>query len=184
MVLCKKCKEEEWKDIPGYSGYYQASSLGRIRSIDRIVKTKRKTNSGEYVYKKVPSKIISFGFDYNHGYGRFLVILQKEGKQKCHQVSTLIADTFLPKPDYKVRIGYKNNKSCDNRVDNLYWIKVQDRKLISNKHHKGVRVKDLKTGNIYKSFVEASLATNINKQMIRRSTLGQGNCKRFKRMKK
>ena len=30
--------QEEWKDVPGYEGYYQASMLGRIRSLDRVVK--------------------------------------------------------------------------------------------------------------------------------------------------
>lgn len=29
---------EEWKDIPGYEGKYQASTLGRIRSLDRRVR--------------------------------------------------------------------------------------------------------------------------------------------------
>lgn len=29
--------DEVWKDIPGYEGRYQASSLGRIRSLDRRV---------------------------------------------------------------------------------------------------------------------------------------------------
>ena len=30
---------EIWKDIPGYEGKYQASSLGRIRSLDRQIGT-------------------------------------------------------------------------------------------------------------------------------------------------
>ncbi len=29
--------EEHWKDIPGYEGKYQASTMGRIRSMDRSV---------------------------------------------------------------------------------------------------------------------------------------------------
>ena len=29
--------EEIWKDIPGYEGLYEASNLGRVRSIDRII---------------------------------------------------------------------------------------------------------------------------------------------------
>ncbi len=29
--------KEYWKDIPGYEGKYQASTTGKIRSLDRIV---------------------------------------------------------------------------------------------------------------------------------------------------
>lgn len=28
---------EIWKDIPGYEGMYQASNIGRVRSLDRVV---------------------------------------------------------------------------------------------------------------------------------------------------
>lgn len=28
--------KEEWKDIPGYEGLYQASTLGRIKSLGRV----------------------------------------------------------------------------------------------------------------------------------------------------
>ena len=33
-------REEIWKDILGYEGFYQVSNLGRVRSVDRIVKGK------------------------------------------------------------------------------------------------------------------------------------------------
>lgn len=33
-------REEIWKDILGYKGFYQVSNLGRVRSVDRIVKGK------------------------------------------------------------------------------------------------------------------------------------------------
>jgi len=29
--------KENWKDVPGYEGYYQVSDLGRVRSLDRCV---------------------------------------------------------------------------------------------------------------------------------------------------
>lgn len=32
-------KQEIWKDIKGYEGFYQVSNFGRIRSVDRIVIT-------------------------------------------------------------------------------------------------------------------------------------------------
>jgi NUMOD4 motif len=28
---------ETWRDIPNWSGYYQASSEGRVRSLDRVI---------------------------------------------------------------------------------------------------------------------------------------------------
>lgn len=31
---------EIWKDIKGYEGYYQISSFGRVRGLDRYVKNK------------------------------------------------------------------------------------------------------------------------------------------------
>ena len=37
--------EEIWKDIEGYEGLYQVSNLGRIRSLDRVVVTKRNTRT-------------------------------------------------------------------------------------------------------------------------------------------
>lgn len=32
---------EEWKDIPGWEGFYQVSNLGRVKSIFKYLKTKK-----------------------------------------------------------------------------------------------------------------------------------------------
>ena len=39
---------EVWKDIPNYEGYYQVSSLGRVKSLDRIITY----SNGKEVYTK------------------------------------------------------------------------------------------------------------------------------------
>ena len=45
-------KSEVWKDIKGYEGLYQASNLGRIKSLDRIVIQKCKWGSEcNHIYK-------------------------------------------------------------------------------------------------------------------------------------
>ena len=45
-------KKEIWKDIPGYEGLYQASNLGRIKSLDKVVFQKAKNNSvSKHIYK-------------------------------------------------------------------------------------------------------------------------------------
>jgi hypothetical protein len=35
-VLCMTI----WRDVPGYEGHYQASNDGRVRSCDKLVRTK------------------------------------------------------------------------------------------------------------------------------------------------
>ena len=46
--------EEIWKDIKEYEGSYQVSNLGRIKSLDRIIKSGA-SNSG---YIKINGKIL------------------------------------------------------------------------------------------------------------------------------
>lgn len=36
---------EIWKDIPGLEGYYQASSKGQVKSLERIVKNAKGQSS-------------------------------------------------------------------------------------------------------------------------------------------
>ena len=40
--------KEIWEDIPNYEGLYQASNLGRIRSVDRYKEVIIKNQYGEY----------------------------------------------------------------------------------------------------------------------------------------
>ena len=39
--------KEEWRDIPGYDGRYQASNFGNIRSLNYRGKKRRNSSSGK-----------------------------------------------------------------------------------------------------------------------------------------
>ena len=65
--------EEIWKDIKEYEGLYQVSNLGRIKSLDRIIKSGI-SNSG---YIKINGKILKQKLGKN---GYLSVQLWKEGK--------------------------------------------------------------------------------------------------------
>ncbi len=92
---------EFWKDIPEYEGYYQVSSLGRVKSfknrIDLILKNRIGTN------------------------GYFSVCLRKNNKSKYFSVHKLVAMAFLNHTPcgYYLIIDHINSNKTDNRLENL-----------------------------------------------------------------
>lgn len=107
-------KSEVWKPIPGYEGKYEASNLGRIRSIDRVVPGRRK---GEYA--KVRGKVLST-FRTKNGYRR--VNLCDEFGRKAKYVHQLVALSFIgPKLGEEVSVNHKDENTGNNCVENLEW---------------------------------------------------------------
>lgn len=106
---------EEWRDVPGFEGYYQISNLGRVKSIPRKIKN----NGGFYTSKEFNLKLSSRD-------GRYLnVNLYKNHSYKIFRVHTLVAMAFLnhkfnTKP--KMVVDHINNNSKDNRACNLQII--------------------------------------------------------------
>lgn len=105
--------EELWKDIPDFEGYYQASNLGRIRSVDRYVKYK---NTDGVALRK--GKILS---PKTSKKGYLETTLMKEGKNYYKRIHQLIASAFLPNPNNYPYINHINENKKDNRVENLEW---------------------------------------------------------------
>lgn len=95
--------EEIWKDIAGYEGLYQVSTVGRIKV----------TRNGH--------ERISVGvLDKSTGYRRFS--LYKDGKVKRAYVHRLVAESFIPNVNNKPEIDHINTVRHDNRVENLRWV--------------------------------------------------------------
>lgn len=102
---------EEWRDIPGYEGRYQASNLGRIRSLDRRV------NICHGATRLMRGRVLKpSGTKRNP---RLSVVLDK-GKP-CSFVHQLVARAFLgPQPkDQDVR--HLDGNPLNNSVDNLAY---------------------------------------------------------------
>lgn len=106
----KSINGEIWKDIPNYEGYYQASNIGRVRSLDRTVLTSR----GKRVYK---GKLIEGTV--NKGYRRATLCINGIGRNL--KFSQLVAMTFLghePSGSFLV-VDHINGDKSDDRVENL-----------------------------------------------------------------
>ena len=97
---------EEWKDIPGYEGIYEASSFGRIKSKERVV--------GNYYCRE---RILMQKIKQNYLY----VNLSKEGNSKTIRVHRLIAMAFLPNPYNFPEVNHKDENPMNNTLENLEW---------------------------------------------------------------
>lgn len=107
---------EVWKDILGYEGLYQVSSLGRVRSLDRIVKCGR--GSGKRV---IHGQLIKPMIDRG---GYQCVNLYLNQHLKVMKVHRLVASVFIPNPNNLPQVNHKNEIKTDNKVSNLEWCDV------------------------------------------------------------
>ena len=111
--------KEIYKDIPGYVGYYQASNLGNIKSLNRVVKCKR---LGQQIIKEriLKPNIVS-------GYAQ--VLLSKYGKRKDKKVHRLVAETFIPNPHNKEQVNHMDGNKLNNSLENLEWNTCSENQL-------------------------------------------------------
>ena len=104
---------ETWKNIKGYEGLYQVSSMGRVKSLERTIikKDGRKQTVKERILKGTPDK---------DGYLK-IGLSGSTGKQKWFQVHRLVGEAFIQNPDEKPQINHINEIKTDNRACNLEW---------------------------------------------------------------
>jgi hypothetical protein len=115
---------EVWLPVVGYEGYYEISSLGNLRSVDRVVRYKA---NGTMLRKGRPMRLTTTK------YGYIDVRLGKEGVEKAHLVHRLVAAAFLDNPESKPQVNHKNGVKGDNRLENLEWASKSENRLHSYK---------------------------------------------------
>lgn len=89
--------EEIWKDVDGYEGLYQVSSLGRVRRGSRML---RQSNAGK---------------------GYLSVMLSMDGCTKRVYVHRLVAAAFIPNPSLLPCVNHRDETRTNNTVGNLEW---------------------------------------------------------------
>jgi DNA-binding XRE family transcriptional regulator len=125
---------EVWEDIKGYEGLYQISTLGRVKSLRRVVNLVKRDG-----LRTISEKILKPSRDRD---GYFYVALCKEGTQKTFKIHRLVAMTFIPNPDNLPHVLHKEEDlELRDQVDNLWW--GSDRHNTDDKVSKGRQYKKL-----------------------------------------
>lgn len=134
--------DEVWKDIPGYEGRYQASSEGRIRSLDREVGGKCHY-TGKPFKRKIKGRILRPGKYCKTGHVSVVLGRGTNGKP-VHQ---LVMRAFIGNPAEGEEVLHINGLPDDNRLSNLrYGSRTEN---ILDVYHQGKRWRKLSTENVY-----------------------------------
>lgn len=153
---------EFWKKHPDIPGI-EVSTLGRVRTLDKVVPTK---SGNRFIKGRILKQHISKSNGYSY------VGFRIDGKFVSKRVHRLVAQTFIPNPDNLPQVNHKNCNRSDNRVSNLEWCaasynrQYQEKYGISSTESKGHRLFAIKLSTMevshFKSQSEASRVLGVN----------------------
>jgi NUMOD4 motif/HNH endonuclease len=104
---------ERWAPIPGYEGHYEASDLGQIRSLDRVIPHRR--NGTVRVRGRLMKQYVG------PEDGRRFVRLTVENDSHLMRVHRLVLMAFVGPCPEGMEGCHNNGDPSDNRLVNLRW---------------------------------------------------------------
>lgn len=100
---------EIWKDIPGYEGRYMVSNIGRVKSLERYVKTK-------FSSYKTSTRILKWTWiEYK------MVRLYNGQYKEAFLIHRLVAKAFIANTFNKKYINHIDGNKHNNHMTNLEW---------------------------------------------------------------
>ena len=104
-------QSEIWKPIPTWEGFYEASCIGRIRSLDRIC------NRADGIKRRIRGRILKDAIDW----GYCVVTLTNGKRREQYKTHRLVAMSFIPNPSNLPHVNHIDTIKTHNWAENLEW---------------------------------------------------------------
>ncbi len=167
--------DEIWKDVPCFEGVYQASNLGRIRTVDRISPTCYGST------RKLKGKVVAENGG-KRGYLR--VSSRAHGVMFAHR---LIAITWIPNPNNLPVINHIDGNKSNNNPLNLEWCTqpynvrhgfntgLTPRKtLLKGDESIAAKLTEVSVANIKRRLLDGERAVDLAKEYgVNKNTIGE-----------
>lgn len=166
---------EEWRPIKGFEGYYEVSNLGRVRSVDRQITTKRIMCNGEPSISHYTGRILKPHVSISGNGPRLTTALKMNNKMYCKTIASLVAQAFLGNPYPQAIVKFKDGNRLNCHVNNLYYKQIHGTDKNSTgirdkkKRHKfcnGKKVVQISDGFIFMSVQYAAMCNNTTPAKI------------------
>lgn len=128
---------EVWKDIPGYEGFYQASNMGQVRSLPRVVDTPR----GPW---RLGGKLLKPGAN---RLGYRYVVLRRNGRSETRYLHRLVGETFIGPLPAGAHTRHLDGNPGNNAAENLAYGTASENQLdlyVYRGYHHKLTVEDVR----------------------------------------
>lgn len=135
---------DQWRPVVGYEGFYEVSTSGGVRSLERVV-----SHGGRLVRRNSALLTPNLSRGRRCTKGHLRVYLSRDGKTNGFYVHRLVLEAFVSLAPPGAKGLHRDDDPYNNSVGNLYWGSDQENAIdiIANGNNPNVNKTECKRGH-------------------------------------